>query len=71
MEVRVDGSCCQGHTPCAVIAPESFELDDVDGHARATHAVVPPQLHGQVHEAAQSCPEQAVVVLAEHDGHNA
>ena len=31
----MDTSRCQGHTLCAMIAPESFELDDVDGHAHA------------------------------------
>lgn len=41
MRVRVDSSRCQGHTLCAMIAPESFVLDDVDGQASAVaHASV-------------------------------
>jgi ferredoxin len=62
MRVRVEDSRCQGHTLCAMIAPESFELDDVDGHAHAVTEEVPAEHRGQVDEAARSCPEQAIVV---------
>lgn len=62
MKVSVDGSRCQGHTLCAMIAPDSFELDDVDGHASPTSEVVPADQEGLVKEAAHSCPEQAIVV---------
>jgi ferredoxin len=62
MRVRVDASRCQGHTLCAMIVPESFVLDDVDGHAAVVAEVVPEQHQGQVREAAQSCPEQAIVI---------
>jgi len=30
VKVRVDPERCQGHTLCAMIAPEIFTLDDVD-----------------------------------------
>lgn len=62
MIVRVESSRCQGHTLCAMIAPESFELDDVDGHAHAVVEDVPEEHRGQVAEAARSCPEQAIIV---------
>ncbi|MCG5434217.1 ferredoxin [Mycobacterium sp. MYCO198283] len=62
MKVSVDRERCQGHTLCAMIAPESFELDDVDGHASAVNDVVPPEQEDAVREAVQSCPEQAIVV---------
>ncbi|MBX7433905.1 ferredoxin [Mycobacterium sp. Y57] len=65
MKVRVDASRCQGHTLCAMIAPESFELDDVDGTAHAVSETVPAALEGQVLEAARSCPEQAIVLADE------
>jgi ferredoxin len=45
-----------------MIAPESFELDDVDGHASPVSEVVPGDKEDQVREAAQSCPEQAIVI---------
>ena len=65
MRVRVDAWRRQGHTQCAIVAQESFELDDVDGHAEPTAEWVPNQHRKSVLEAAQSCPEQAVNVISE------
>ena len=62
MKVSVDGSRCQGHTLCAMIAPDSFELDDVDGHASPTSEVVPGDQEDVVKEAVHSCPEQAILI---------
>ncbi|MEN4396491.1 ferredoxin [Mycolicibacterium senegalense] len=63
MKVEVDTSRCQGHTLCAMIAPEIFELDDTDGHAQVAVDVVSAEYHEQVHEAVRSCPEQAIHIL--------
>lgn len=60
MKVRVESGRCQGHTLCAMIAPEVFELDDIDGHAHAREETVPGESRQQVREAARSCPEQAI-----------
>ena len=62
MKVSVDGTKCQGHTLCSMIAPDSFELDDVDGHASPVNHDVPAGEQEQVAEAAHSCPEQAIVI---------
>ncbi len=62
MKVSVDGSRCQGHTLCSMIAPDSFELDDVDGHASPISEIVPGDQESAVTEAAHSCPEQAIVI---------
>jgi ferredoxin len=62
VKVSVDGQRCQGHTLCSMIAPESFELDDVDGHASPVSEVVPAGQEDAVREAAHSCPEQAIVI---------
>ena len=62
MKVRVDGDRCQGHTLCAMIAPDSFELDDVDGHSSAVNEIVPADQEDAVREAAHSCPEQAIII---------
>ncbi|BBZ29612.1 ferredoxin [Mycolicibacterium madagascariense] len=62
MKVSVDGQRCQGHTLCAMIAPDSFVLDDVDGHASPSSDVVPADQEAAVAEAAHSCPEQAIVI---------
>jgi ferredoxin len=62
VKVSVDGQRCQGHTLCSMIAPDSFELDDVDGHASPVSEIVPDDQEAAVAEAAHSCPEQAIVV---------
>ncbi|MBV8346106.1 MAG: ferredoxin [Mycolicibacterium sp.] len=62
MKVRVDSQRCQGHTLCSMIAPDSFELDDIDGHSCPVTEVVPPDQEDLVREAAHSCPEQAIFI---------
>lgn len=62
MKVWVDPERCQGHTLCAMIAPDSFTLDDIEGHSSAVSEDVPPEQESQVREAAQSCPEQAIKI---------
>jgi ferredoxin len=62
VEVRVDPARCQGHTLCARIAPNAFALDDVDGHAWAINEDVPVEQQADVREAAEWCPEQAIVI---------
>ena len=68
MKVRVEPSRCQGHTLCAMISPDSFELDDVDGHASAVKNIVPEEFRDQVRDDAHSCPEQAIVVGSDQEG---
>ncbi|MCD0452945.1 ferredoxin [Actinocorallia sp. API 0066] len=63
MKVRVDPQLCQGHTLCAMNAPDLFALRDEDGHAYALGEDVPADLEPQAKEAARSCPEQAVVLF--------
>jgi ferredoxin len=62
VKVWVDPERCQGHTLCAMIAPDSFQLSDIDGSSSAISEVVPDDRLDQVREAAQSCPEQAIVI---------
>lgn len=62
MKVRVDPDRCQGHTLCAMIAPDSFVLDDIEGHSSAVSEDVPAEREDAVCEAAQSCPEQAILI---------
>lgn len=63
MKVQVDPDRCQGHTMCAMRAPQLFELGDLDGHATAISGDVPAGLEAQALEAVASCPEQAISVL--------
>jgi ferredoxin len=62
VKVSVDSGRCQGHTLCSMIAPDSFELSDIDGTASPVNEVVPPDQEDVVREAAQSCPEQAISI---------
>jgi ferredoxin len=63
MKVRVDPDRCQGHTLCAMAAPDVFELSEIDGHATAIDTEIPEHLEENVHEAVRSCPEQAITIL--------
>jgi len=62
VKIRVDADRCQGHTLCAMIAPEMFVLSDIDGTSSAVTEVVPADQEALVVEAAHSCPEQAIVI---------
>ncbi len=62
MKVWVDPQRCQGHTLCAMIAPDSFQLSDIDGHSSAVSEEVPPDQEDAVREAVHSCPEQAILI---------
>ncbi|WP_067855298.1 ferredoxin [Nocardia shimofusensis] len=63
MKVRVDSERCQGHTLCAISAPDAFELSDIDGHATPASEDVAPGQEDKVREAARSCPERAITLL--------
>ena len=60
MKVRVDEGLCQGHTLCAMKAPEVFDLDEVDGHSLVIDENVPAGLQEKVRQAVRSCPERAI-----------
>jgi ferredoxin len=63
MKLNVDAERCQGHTLCAMRAPELFKLDDIDGHSTAVDGEVPPDLAGKAEDAVHSCPEQAITII--------
>jgi len=65
VKVFVDSGRCQGHTLCSMIAPDSFQLSDIDGSSSAISEAVPAEQRDQVREAAHSCPEQAILVTDE------
>ena len=62
MRVYVDENVCQGHTLCAMAAPEVFELRDEDGHACVTVTEFTPEVMQAAKRAALTCPEQAIVI---------
>ena len=63
MKVHVDPERCQGHTLCAMIAPDVFQLDEVDGHSSAIDGEVPAGQEAKAAEAVRSCPEQAISII--------
>jgi ferredoxin len=64
VKVRVDPERCQGHTLCAMIAPDVFQLNEIDGHSSAIDGgEVPADLEAKAAEAIRSCPEQAISII--------
>lgn len=63
MKVRVDPERCQGHTLCAMRAPEVFELSEIDGTSSPVTEEVPTDQEDSVAEAVRSCPERAISVF--------
>ena len=45
-----------------MIAPDSFELSDIDGSSSPVNEIVPADQEEAVREAAHSCPEQAISI---------
>jgi ferredoxin len=62
MKVFIDAHDCQGHTQCWMIAPECFELDEIDGTATPVNEVVAHDHEEAVRNAVRSCPEQAISI---------
>jgi ferredoxin len=45
-----------------MIAPDMFQLDEVDGHSSPVTGNVPAGQQDKVREAVRSCPEQAITI---------
>lgn len=61
MRASVDPDRCQGHARCWEICPEVFSLDDA-GHGFVAAPEVPAGLEVKVREAADNCPERAIIL---------
>lgn len=61
MKASIDDGRCRGHGVCTTICPEVFAMTD-DGYAEATVDEVPAELEDRAREAAEACPESAVVL---------
>lgn len=46
-----------------MIAPQAFQLDDIDGHSSPIREQVPVDQHEHVREAVHSCPERAISIV--------
>jgi ferredoxin len=61
MKASIDDGRCRGHGVCTTICPEVFAMTD-DGYAEAILDEVPDELVDSAREAADACPENAVVL---------
>jgi len=62
MKIRVDPERCQGHALCSMLAPSLFKLDETEGQSRAVADEVPAGQEADARGAAESCPEQAIIL---------
>ena len=62
MRISVDSAVCQGHTLCAMNAPDLFDLSEEDGHAIALVEEVPTEHQAAARLAAAGCPEHAISI---------
>jgi ferredoxin len=61
VKLRVDGTACQGHGRCYMLAPDLLECDD-EGFVtiRDDEIAIPAGLEGLAADLAGSCPESAI-----------
>ena len=66
MKLTVDGASCMGHGRCYQVAPDLLTFDD-EGYVtiRDETIDVPADLLDVAEEAAGTCPEQAIALIAE------
>ena len=66
MRLTVDGASCMGHGRCYVMAPDLLAYDD-EGYVtiRDLEIDVPDDQVEAAEDAAGTCPEQAITLIAE------
>jgi ferredoxin len=66
MRLTVDGSSCMGHGRCYLMAPDLLSYDD-EGYVtiRDRTIDVPDDQAAAAEDAAGTCPEQAITLIAE------
>ncbi len=67
LRVRVDGSKCQGHNRCYVIAPELYDLDELGNAHEKNDGIVPKELEEEARLSVLNCPERAIILIEEDD----
>ena len=66
MRLTVDGESCMGHGRCYQVAPDLLTFDD-EGYVtiRDETIAVPADLLEAAEDAAGTCPEQAIALIAD------
>ena len=65
MKVHIDPNRCQGHTMCALAAPQVFTIRGEDAVSTIVPEIsgeVPAELQAAARLGAASCPERAIVI---------
>ena len=63
MRIRIDEDRCEGHGRCWETAPDLVEDDDRGrGVVRDPDAPIAPEHEAQARQAANVCPERAVII---------
>ena len=62
MRVKIDTDKCEGHQLCVKLLPEIFLLDAEEYTYTEADKDVPKEYEEMVRQAAQACPEQAIIV---------
>jgi ferredoxin len=65
MRVHIDEARCQGHTMCALAAPQVFTIRGEDAVSTIVPEIsgeVPAELQAAARLGAASCPERAIVI---------
>lgn len=59
----MDATRCQGHSRCAALAPDLFEVDDYGLSSVRDDGAVPDGLDQKARLAVANCPEHAITVI--------
>lgn len=61
MRIAIDHDRCMGHGQCEMFGPNLFEVGE-DDLAHPLLPEPPSELHAQARDAAERCPESAILV---------
>ena len=61
MKISLRPDVCSGHARCQEFCPQVFGGDEY-GYVQLKMTEIPPELQAQAREAAEACPEAAIVI---------
>jgi len=66
LRLKIDRAACCGYTICADICPDVYKLDE-NSIIQEYNEIVPAHLEEKAQEGANSCPQNAIVVIEMDD----